>query len=539
MLKVLIVDDEPLVQIGIKSMINWADYGLEVCGTAMNGEAALNMVREYTPELVITDIKMPIMNGLDLVKACREEFGSIPLFIVLTSYEEFALIKQALTYQVTDYLIKLELDADVLSASVKKALERLEELRASSAYKQSVGRPALQSYSDKFFIRLLHNLFDSREQFEIQLQDLKLNFSGEAYLTCHGEIHSDADAHMDAAKQANLYSSSLQIIQEILSRHLSCHVISLDRKHFAVICCFSSREDLDFAKVRSAMDNACTMAHNYFNVWPTIGIGSAVDDPMKISISYQEARQAFRMTDRTHPVLSFSQESDASSRNSFNIALFRGALTQAFEEFDTDILYRTLTEIADLFSANPNRYLQAMDGTCNILYLALFLLPDGESTLQEIFSAYPDGYRSIYRQKDVPQIVQWLNLLRDGLCDILKSKRKTYKDHVVSNVQKYINSHIEERLTLNEVAAVFGLSPNYLSSLFRKNCNIGFSEYITQKKISRAKSMLLEQDLKIYEVADQLGFESAFYFSKVFKKVEGISPREYVQNHMLTHTEET
>lgn len=534
MLKILIVDDEPLVQIGIKSMINWTDYGLEVCGTAVNGEAALALIREYAPEIVITDIKMPIMNGLDLIKACREEFGSIPLFIVLTSYEEFALIKQALTYQVVDYLIKLELDADTLGDCIRRTLERLEELKNSKAYKQSGGRPTLQSYHDKFFIRLLHNLFDSREQFEIQLQDLRLDFSGGAYLACHGEIHSDFAAHMDTSKQMNLYSSSLQIIQNILSKYLSCYVISLDKQHFAVVCLFSRKEDVDSGGIRSAMDNACAMAHNYFNVWLSIGIGSPVDDPMKISLSYQEARQAFGLADRQEPVVSFSQKGPSSCRSSFNIALFRNALTQAFEEFDTDVLHRTLTEITELFSANPDHYLQAMDGACNILYLALSLLPDGEDTLQEIFVSFPDGCRSIYRQKDVAQIIQWLIILRDGLCSILKSRRKTYKDHVVSNVQKYINSHIEERLTLNDVAAVFGLSPNYLSALFRKNCQIGFSEYITQKKISRAKALLLQEDLKIYEVAEQLGFESAFYFSKVFKKVEGISPREYVQNHIGT-----
>ena len=96
-------------------------------------------------------------------------------------------------------------------------------------------------------------------------------------------------------------------------------------------------------------------------------------------------------------------------------------------------------------------------------------------------------------------------------------------------MKKYIQSHIEERLTLNDVAAIFGLSPNYLSVLFKKTCDVGFSEYITQMKVTKAKTMLLEQDMKIYEVANELGFESAFYFSKVFKKVEGISPREYVQ----------
>ena len=166
MIKLLIADDEPLVLIGIKSMIRWEAFGIEICGTAMNGQSALEMIREYSPELVITDIKMPIMDGLKLARTCREEMGSLPLFIILTSYEEFPLIKEALTYQVTDYLIKLELDEESLSASVRRALERLEELKASNAYKQTVGRPMLQSYHDKFFMRLLHNLFDSREQFE-------------------------------------------------------------------------------------------------------------------------------------------------------------------------------------------------------------------------------------------------------------------------------------------------------------------------------------------------------------------------------------
>ena len=84
MIKILIADDEPLVQIGIKSMINWEEFGIEVCGTAMNGQAALKMIEEYAPELVITDIKMPIMNGLELAKKCRNTYGPIPLFIFLT-----------------------------------------------------------------------------------------------------------------------------------------------------------------------------------------------------------------------------------------------------------------------------------------------------------------------------------------------------------------------------------------------------------------------------------------------------------------------
>lgn len=532
MKKLLIVDDEPLVQIGIKSMLNWADFGIEICGTAMNGKQALNLIEEYSPEIVITDIKMPIMDGLELIKLCRETYGSIPLFLVLTSYEEFPLIKQALSYQVVDYLIKLELDKERLQTAINQSLERLVQLQASEVLKKgNGGRPLLQSYSDKFFMRLLHNLFDSRKQFSIQAKDLHLDFSYRCYLAAHGEVQSKTASSMLHSQQVNLFSSSLQMLKEILGKYIPCHVIVLDMRHFAAIFYFSDLETMDISKIQKAWDNACIMVHNYFNVHLTVGIGSGVDDPLLISETYQEARQAFKQAGEKNPITFFRQSTNL-SKSSFNIAIFKNALTQAFEEFDIDILYNTLTQIIELFSAHPQCFLQAMDGSCNILYLSMSMLPDGEETISQIFTEYPDGYRSIYQMKNIQQIIQWLTTFRDSLCATLKSKRKTYKEHLINSIQKYIDSHIEERLSLNDVAAVFGLSPNYLSTLFKKTCSIGFSEYITQGKISRAKNLLLEQDMKIYEIAEHLGFESAFYFSKVFKKVEGISPREYIQGHI-------
>ena len=93
MIKLLIADDEPLVQIGIKSMLDWDRLGFEICGIAVNGEHALELIEETSPQIVITDIRMPVMNGLELIKACSEKYGKLPLFIVLTSYEEFNLVK--------------------------------------------------------------------------------------------------------------------------------------------------------------------------------------------------------------------------------------------------------------------------------------------------------------------------------------------------------------------------------------------------------------------------------------------------------------
>ena len=132
------------------------------------------------------------------------------------------------------------------------------------------------------------------------------------------------------------------------------------------------------------------------------------------------------------------------------------------------------------------------------------------------------------------QIVNWLGFFKRQLCQLFENHHKDYKNHIVTNVKKYIGEHVTERLSLNEVAAVFGISPNYLSQLFGKYNEVGFSEYINQCKIAEAKRLLDEDNLKVYEIAEKLGYESSFYFSKVFKKVEGVSPTDYINGKYIS-----
>lgn len=182
----------------------------------------------------------------------------------------------------------------------------------------------------------------------------------------------------------------------------------------------------------------------------------------------------------------------------------------------------------ELFEDKPAHYVQALDAAGNILYLSLSLLHNGEQIVSEIFKDKRGGYRSLYELTSVEQIMGWLRVFRNGLCHSFASHNKDYKNHIVVNVKKYINEHIEEKLTLNRVAEVFNISPNYLSVLFSKNNDVGFTDYINQRKVEAAKEMMKDSTLKIYEISDILGFESAFYFSRVFKKVTGVSPRDYM-----------
>lgn len=533
MKKLLIVDDEPLVQIGLKSMLNWSDYDIEVCGTAVNGVQALELIEKYMPEIVISDIKMPVMDGLQLAKICHERYGRLPVFLILTSYEEFHLAQEALRYQVLDYLLKLELDPESLGASIKKAIAAVDtELAKREPKESNTSSVSVQAFHDKFFVRLLHNLFDSEEQFHMQRKNLNLSFDAPAYTVCHCEITSTALTNMELSKAISLYSSTIQMVKEIIEKQVSCTVIPLDMKHFAILFPLENLKNYK-ETLTEVLNKTFTMVFNYFNVQIPCSIGQPMESIFLVSESYQEARQTFRLITPQSPILFYEDVPAASTgKTIFNISLFKDEISKAFEEYDTEMLSTIFHQITDLLTNYPTRYLQALDAACNIMYLAISLLPDGENTVSQIFSVYPDGYRSIYRQTTTGQIVDWMNYLKDGLCAILEERKKTYKNHTVTSVKRYIADHIEERLSLNDVAASFGISPNYLSLLFKKYCETGFSEYISQMKIAKAKELMANGDYKIYEIADQLGFESAFYFSKVFKKVTGYSPRDYIQTKL-------
>lgn len=535
MYQLLIVDDEPLVQVGIKSMLNWSDFNIEICGTALNGQAALKIIEEKQPNIVITDIKMPVMTGLELAKICRERYDSTcPAFIILTSYEDFHIAKEALKYQVSDYLVKLELTPDILQESIEKVLKEI-------AKNQSSENPPVANmhlFYDKFFISLLHNLFESEEQFQLQSRDLNLNFTYAGYVCCYGEIISPMADSLPIEKQLPLFTSSLQMVKELAAKYMPVYALSLDTRHFALIFCYENspvdcettdKPSVYHSNIQNILQSISETLQKYYNASVQCGIGNLVDSPQSICDSYQYSRQAYQTANEQQPICFFelSIQND-SYRNSFNISLFRNDLTKAFEEYDAAILQQTIKDICELFQAHPNRYVQALDAACNILYLSLSLLQDGENIVSGFFSENPDGYRSIYKQSNVEQIVNWLTFFSNQLAELFTAKRKDYKNHIVTNVKKYINEHISEHLTLNEVAAVFGISPNYLSQLFSKYNDTGFSEHINICKINEAKRLFEDGNLKVYEVAEMLGFESAFYFSKVFKKLEGVSPTEYI-----------
>lgn len=486
------------------------------------------MVCRHQPDIVITDIKMPCSSGLELGRRCREELGRLPVFIILSSYEDFQYAKEAMEFQAVDYLVKIDLSPETLLASVNKAVEQVKILK-SQKLSVAAQEQGLAVFQERFYICLLNNLFESREQVLEQAERLKLSFGYAGYAVANMEFTFHTQTVMTPEENLQIYNRTIQMFDELVSRYLPCRVVALDTHFLAAVFGIEEAYLSGWERfVENALYRTFDMIYNYYNVSFRTGVGKLVTDFVDLPASYYDARQIMGYVSDKKPIVFWEEiPENGSLRNVFNLYLFRNELSQAFEEMDEEILHDTVDDIIELLSVEKVHFLQAMDVASSILHLSINLLTDGDRIVSGIFEQEPDTYRSLYRSKNEESVIAWLRKLEQGLVRNFQESRKERKNYLVAGCCQYIKEHIHEKITLQELADAFEVSPNYLSQLFKKHMDIGISEYITTQKVAESRKLLKATNLKIYEISDRLGFESAFYFSRVFKKATGLSPKDY------------
>ena len=420
MLRILLVDDEPLVLIGLQGMLEWEQLGYTICATARNGRQALEIIEREKPDIVLADVKMPIMDGLTLARTCRER-GPLPAFVMLTSFEEFDYIKQAMGAGVVDYLVKLDLTAENLQAALARAAERVRKEQAllGELPVRADLAESMRTYRERFFVRLYAGLFKDEAELAQSLQHLDIALHSEAYLVASCELCA-ANPALDPQQQLKLSFSCARMLENTLQNYLPCYVTGADALRCNVLFCLTEAQSTNYRTLlRPLLEKASQILYNYFTVRLLWAVGRPTNALLGLARRCRENEHLRPLLSETAPI--------------------------------------QFAEVAE-----------------------------GDATAGKM--------------------------------------------QVVAQVQEYIREHLSEKLTLADVAAVFNFSPNYLSQLFGKYGDAGFVEYITETRIAAAKEMLECGDKKVYEIAEELGFESSFYFSKVFKKVTGLSPREYQQS---------
>ena len=538
MYRVMIVDDEPLILAGIASLLDWNEYGCEISGKAANGQQALKLMEEQKPDIVITDIKMPGMDGIGFMKAVKERGWDDVIFILLTNLEEFSLARQALSLGAVEYLVKMELTEEKLADSLKLAMERREMKRKAEAAGTAVTvsrEEAVRGYIEKLLTDggTFSGGASSGNASEASAQN-----QGEGYDSClrrpvlaiisFNYGYEGFSSDFTREDQKKVISFAENIIEQMVKGYFD-HSCLVRRELNSLVLVMSTDGIEDYREqIRSLGEKIISVVKDYFEVSVSVAVSSRKESLGEFGALLYEAMSATNhyFYHSLDPVVFYSEECETSARHtgSFHIGFLKKDLSQAVALNDSGRLEEILDQVACLLREhNPSRQ-QAVNACANLYFFLSSFFEDGE---ESDFPYEVNIMEKLGRLGTLGQIIQWINWFKEAVSGILERRRDTRVDKIAEMVREYVMEHYKERITLGQAAEALNISQGYLSTAFKKQSGESFTNYVSAIKIEKAKELIASHQYMMYEVSDLLGFDTPFYFSKVFKKVTGMSPKEY------------
>jgi two-component system, response regulator YesN len=537
MLKVLLVDDETLVKVGIKFSANWQELGFKIVAEGNNGEHGLSLIKEFNPDLVITDIVMPKMDGIEMMRKAKE-FNPDITFIILSSFNEFDLVKKAMKYGAWDYILKL----NISEASMTEILTNVKEKIISSNTKVNIDNTPqvydTQSTSimrQEFLKSIIQNNFDDKKYIDTRLQVMNLKLDEKRmklgivktnlYLT--NSKYSDKDIKL-------LDFMIIEILNEIGNEFFNCYFLKWSFGVYVVV--FSPEESFeikDFQQQITIMGNTMIeMLKKYINVAAAISISDMYDSYLSLSQAILQAEAAMeKIFYRGYGSIIFFDDEDENNNPQDNLRQFnlKEDLPKAIEISDTVLInnvFNSLIYNIQGESISKNEIYELCNQTSCLCDIYLGEKWQSNSTIQN--DNKPE-VETVYKLQTLQEIVVWIENYKEKMINYLNKKHVDDKHIMVSGAKKYIIKNCMETIKLKDVAKSLNISAGYLSSIFPKYTGMCFTDYVNKIKIEEAKKMLKDGQQKIYEISYLLGYENACYFSKIFKKIAGCSPTEFIK----------
>lgn len=534
MVKVFLVEDEVIMRNGIRDNIDWKKEGMEFVGEAGDGELAYPLIKKTKPDILITDIQMPFMDGLELSRIVKKELPGIKIMI-LSGYGEFDYAKQAISIGVTDYLLKPISSAKLLEA-IHKVAAVIEEERKRDELLEKYQKDMEESRRmdrQKLFYHLISGGLSSTEILE-RANRLGIEFSSAAYSVMRFQILPESTG--------GRWSEDVERIREkicgLAEQEDVIRWVGLGIEGFAFILGAEDEAALEQLTARWSsslrkLTGSCSGLH-YFG-----GIGKAVRRLGDIPRSYQDANKTFasrffldpdQIVDHTQ-VLQIRNasgtlidleefRSSRIGRNRVESFLKNGTIDEA-EEF-VDEYFENVGE-KNYKSLMFRQYI-VMD-----MYLgtADFLDEIGVK-LEELSPASRDINEIASNAGALSSVRQYLvKLFGEALTLRDRMSRKRY-GQLLEEAKAYIKENYQNHeLSLNAVAGYVNISPSYFSTIFSQEVGSTFVEYVTALRIGKARELLMCTNMRTSEVGFQAGYKDSHYFSYIFKKMTGCSPKEY------------
>lgn len=525
MYRILIADDDAIICRGLQSTIDWAQHGIEIVGAACDGREALDMICRQKPQLLLTDIKMPVMDGIELLKEVRRSYPDMQV-ILLTAYEDFQYAKDAIKNKACDYLLKPLSNQELLEAvlSVKNQYES----RMKEIYQRSRSLPLLKR---QFLSDLLAGYYN-RDRLAAAVQELGLSIDQDNYIVFDILIVDYYDKSRDLWGELLKYAvyNCVQEVSQSVSDN-KVEVFQGDGDHiYVIISGLEAQQGLEACATEFAVKIRRTMSE-VLDVELAFGIGGRYGGLENLETSVKEAFTALKYR-HLAPEEGFSVYQKTVSGQI-------GKKTDLGEENRLLIQYVLLGNYDEALALLDISQKKALEGGITLGNLRMWCIGLTAHLLQETGNwSQQEGNHDYYEycdricsRGDIVQIFAIVEDLIKVICDGVNETQADSKTVLAHKAGAYIRSRYSDSgLSLKEVADELHVSQVYLSMLFKKAMQVTFSDFLSDIRMEAARELVVHSNLKAYEIGERVGYVNANYFSCLFKRHYQMSVSEYRKN---------
>lgn len=532
MYKLIIVDDEEEVRKGIIQKIDWKRFNFEIVGEAENGREALDLIEENVPDVVITDITMPLMDGLKLASLLKDNYPTVKT-VILTGFDDFKFAQQAIKYGVADYILKPVMPKDIneligkLQCRINEEIAQKEDIvMLRRHYNESL--PVIR---EKFLTQLISGRPQEKEV-RTRVCEYGLMLEGDIFALAAANIDSISfknnvfeEEDMEVVKVA-----VLNISKEIIEKHSFGEAFFYE-DNLVIIAGFRECEKNSvFGRSFSVLEEIRQNIEKFLKISITIGLGRLGNSISKLKESYRTALTAleYKLIIGGNKVI-FIEDLEPLTTDNIVFDETKEKVLISSIKFGTkdevvnavDMLFNDINGMKASIM-DYHMYLMEITAAINKLTRS-FQLDTGE-----IFGKDFTSYEEEFRNKSLDEIRSWVERACIILMERITNKRQNTTEMLLEKAKDYIkNNYGDNELSIQKVADYLHISPSYLSMIFKKEANVTFLKYLVKIRLEVAKDLLSNNDLKTFQIAERIGYPEINYFSYFFKKNFGMSPREY------------
>lgn len=522
---VLLVDDEEEVIQVIMKKINWEGLGFSVIGYANNGVKALEMVEEFQPDVIMTDIKMPYMDGMELAGRIKEEFPATKL-LIFTGFDEFEYAKEAVHLEVEEYILKPVNSVELTNVFTQLKIKLDQEIseKQNTQILQKYYMESLPLLQANFYSTLIEGRL-AESDVRKYLKDYQISLEGPCF--CCVVIHTSSRQVPPNMNPVLLATSVQKQAMERLGKEWS-------PKYFSylgnLVMIAQLKNENEVSDLTDECDRFCRYASRMIGAMVIIGVGQVCRNILELSQSYSGAREAVSYRAIYGGCRAINIKEIAPSETGKAVTANEVELSELFKKIRIGSP-QDVTEAVDHYMDHisfADKSLQYHSIAVMELVSALYRFVSNNDMVIEEFSG---DMRKLYGnllELEPDALRRWLTDISLEFRENLINARSRSTKSFVFRAKEYVDNHyFEEDLSLDSICDLLGVSNSYFSTIFKKETGESFIGYLTSYRMEKAAQMLLETGEKSYMIAKSVGYADPNYFSYVFKRQFGVSPSKY------------